>query len=763
MNFYRRRPLALIISLCILVSAAGCFLHGITKLILLAVIPAAAPVVITVLRRHGVTDICNLAPMPFVIITAALMMSMTLTSFAYFDIYAARYESLAGGRIRATVVEVENRESFIAVYRVRLEEYNGENVNAKGVLSSDTALTLTVGDIIETDAEFQPLDKFYDYTDIPRLQMLSDGIVFGGSTVGSVTRVGSSECLEVQLARLRDAFSASMALYLDRDSSALAEALLLGQRGGLGRIQRDFNYIGVIHLLALSGLHLSVIGGGLEGVLKCFRVRRRVRYIAVTLFIIFYTALTGLLVTVIRAAVMLIIYYLASLFDTDSDGVTALFFAVGVIVLVDPTAVFDVSLQLSFAATLGIILLSDTARRYAAKRLSDGRSHPILEGLLGMAVNIAASLGATMFILPLQWLYFGEGSPMSVPATLIMSVLCEGMLILLPPLLICSLIGWSTACGILGGTVCILSELCASTAETLAEHSVLVSLRYPFALPIILITAAVIVWMIIRNFPSWLYALIPFAAASVIYFGCVCAYDAVYAERVTLDLASDGANDVITLVSRRSAMIVDIGEGSATMMYLARNALSKRYLTEIDTLMLTDIHRRHTSSVRTLLKNRRVRRILIPSPTDEYEMYIVSDIIAAAGEYGAKTVLYDLSHGADVIHGDVRAAMCQRYTLSRSTRPLKALTFAYEGTTTAYVGASVWEHNEAWSFVDGAKYMIFGSVGPIAKVSVEQVVKESTEVVWIADEGLAEFIVPWLDGFDGTLFVENDVSMVIQP
>ncbi len=763
MNFYRRRPLALIITICVSAAVAVFFLPAYLKVAFIALTALAAPITAWLLKRRGVTSVCNMSATAFVIISAAFIMVLILISFAYFNVYASRYGELSHANIEATVTSVESRTAYGAVYEVRMSERDGKAERAKGRISTDIATQFNVGDVVEADIAFCRLEDFYSYREVSRFETVADGIVFTASVVGEAKLYGEDNGIFILLARLREKISAKLSLYLDKESAPLADALFLGKREGLGKLERDFRYIGAMHLLALSGLHLSVTTLGVERLLMRLGIGVKVRYTLTILLAFFYVALTGFIASALRAAIMLTLAYTAALLDTESDRVTSLFAAVGLIVLFDPTAIFDVSLQLSFAATLGLLLVSEPIEQIFGRYAPSAKSHPILRRLAKIACEAAASLGAIMFVLPLQWFYFGEVSLMSVVSTLVLTPICEALLILMLPFLVSSLLGAHFAAGALGGAVRALSEVCADTAAALSERSLLVSLGYPFVLPIMMICVAVIVYMAVRGCRSWLYALAAFGVSVLIFLGGVLVYDTVYSARVSIDVASCTSSDAITLVSGRSAAAIFVGDGSSQTVFMTLDFLYERNLTEIEALVLTSVSRRNVNSVRRLLNLLKVETVLLPAPKDEYTAYLCSDIAELAAEYGSRLVFYDNSDTVELLHGDVTVNIAKPAYLERSASALTAITFEFGDTAAAYVGASAWEDAETWELVNGARYIVFGSCGPVIKGAPKGVVQESTAVVCLSDSSLAAVLAPWLEGFDGTVIAGGRLSLGVKP
>ena len=106
MNFYRRRPLALIITLSVLISALCAMQSGVVKIAVVTVAGLAALATGTIFKRLGVKRICNINAAAFIGILSALTASMLLVSFAYYNVHVAKYETLTYSHVNATVIMV---------------------------------------------------------------------------------------------------------------------------------------------------------------------------------------------------------------------------------------------------------------------------------------------------------------------------------------------------------------------------------------------------------------------------------------------------------------------------------------------------------------------------------------------------------------------------------------------------------------------------------------------------------------------------------
>ena len=160
---------------------------------------------------------------------------------------------------------------------------------------------------------------------------------------------------------------------------------------------------GLAHIFAVSGLHCAFLVTLLSLLIP--PTHRRTLCAVASAVLVFYMLLTGLSPSVARACVMQLFLLSAPLFRRGSDPLTSLAAALTVILLVNPYAVGSVSLQLSFAATLGMVLLS--GRLYKSfTAWYGGRNRAVKAVLYFVAANLAATLGALVFTAPLTAYYF---------------------------------------------------------------------------------------------------------------------------------------------------------------------------------------------------------------------------------------------------------------------------------------------------------------------------------------------------------------------
>lgn len=159
------------------------------------------------------------------------------------------------------------------------------------------------------------------------------------------------------LSSMRDSLDQKIEQLLPSPQAELLSGILLGEKKDLPPWFRlALRDSSTLHIVVVSGQNLTMLAGlflGLAGIFK-----RKVAIVISLVAIIFYTLLTGAQVPVIRAAVMGSIAFVAQIFGRQRDGVWILLITGALMLLVNPSWLFELSFQLSFLATLGVVAVT---------------------------------------------------------------------------------------------------------------------------------------------------------------------------------------------------------------------------------------------------------------------------------------------------------------------------------------------------------------------------------------------------------------------
>ncbi|MCW5877168.1 MAG: ComEC/Rec2 family competence protein [Anaerolineales bacterium] len=204
------------------------------------------------------------------------------------------------------------------------------------------------------------------------------------------------------------------------EEAALLAGILLGDESGLSRnLKEAFNISGTRHIIAISGFNISIIAGiFLSAFSRWLGQRRGLALAAVAISV--YTLLVGADAAVVRAAIMGLLGLLALRTGRQGLAYNTLAVSAGLMALVNPHVLWDVSFQLSFVATLGLVLyagpLGEWLRQALKRRLSPETALR-LQGPLNDYLLL--TLAAQVTTLPLLLYHFGRLSPYALPANIL--------------------------------------------------------------------------------------------------------------------------------------------------------------------------------------------------------------------------------------------------------------------------------------------------------------------------------------------------------
>ena len=235
------------------------------------------------------------------------------------------------------------------------------------------------------------------------------------------------------LSGFRNRLSQSLAAALPEPQGSLAQALLLGIRSHVPEsLMESFRTTGTAHIIAISGLHVAILGGMVLGAGAWLFGRQRPTYILVTLGVVWlYALIAGMGPPVFRAAIMFTLFILALWLGRPRRILPALALAAAVMVGIDPQSLWDVSFQLSFLAVIGLVFLVppllDVGKRSIVVRVREGSlvSSVVTPVIASLAVTLAAIIATS----PLIAYYFGYVSFLSLPATLFALPALPGVII----------------------------------------------------------------------------------------------------------------------------------------------------------------------------------------------------------------------------------------------------------------------------------------------------------------------------------------------
>lgn len=223
------------------------------------------------------------------------------------------------------------------------------------------------------------------------------------------------------LYQLRRKAGSKMDALLPEQEASVMKTMLLGEKGILDEeIKGLYQRNGIAHILAISGLHISMIGMGLYQLLRRIGLKIKTSAILASIVIILYGMMTGFAVSAIRAIAMFLLQMLAQILGRTYDRITALAVAAVLVLVEQSLYLFHSGFQFSFLCVLGISLILPVLGNVR-------KGKKPLEGIAMMVVTLPVYLGVfyqipvySMFlnfiILPMMSILMGAGIVMILAA-----------------------------------------------------------------------------------------------------------------------------------------------------------------------------------------------------------------------------------------------------------------------------------------------------------------------------------------------------------
>lgn len=410
---------------------------------------------------------------------------------------------------------------------------------------------------------------------------------------------------------LRDSIEKSWSDLLNEEEAAVLGGMLLGDKSEMSSSQLMwFRNSNLSHLIAVSGLHVSYFLIPVSAGVRFIGRRRYWRQVIITVFLLFIGFLTGWSASVARAVFMVVISVICSFIGRRYDSIGGLFLAGLILLVISPYNAADIGFQLSFSATLFILIFS-------------GRLEKVLANLFLPAVisgALSCMICAQIGMLPVLISLSGKQSVILVAISIGGVFLSQGICLLSMPLSMLryclgSLTSLNTLFKVLFLPVSGLLQFILRLAQLGSFESV-GALRLQSINPILLIGICGMIIVICLP-KSYAKRILSQLSVIVIIPGiCLNVYSAINQPMATVIFADVGQGDCVIILCDHKCVIIDggdVGEGKNTIIPL----LNYYGIRKVDIAILTHPHSDHASGLLELVNAKRVIQIGTPEINTE--------------------------------------------------------------------------------------------------------------------------------------------------
>lgn len=415
---------------------------------------------------------------------------------------------------------------------------------------------------------------------------------------------GWIRCADQTFYGLREWIKGAWRKVMSDEDAGILGAMILGDKSELTDEVKDrFRSSNLSHLIAVSGLHVSCF---LIPVLFCVKMtgKRKVRNILIVLSLIFIGFLTGWTASVARAVIMSGYSVIAAFFDRRPDSISGLFVSSIVLILIDPYIISDIGFQLSFCATLSIILLG----RRLAEKIDRWLPH-------FLSLPVATMFSAQIGMIPILVKLSAKQSPALMMISIAGTVLSQGICTLSIPisaiyLILTSIVLDNALFRIMFLPVRGLIYL-LDCISRIGEIDFVDALRLETLSPILLFGISGLVFLMVLK-RSFLRRCLSLITAIMLIIGCY-AQIHLYVNRpmATVVFFDVGQGDSALILTKGKSVLIDGGEAEMCDRVLIP-ALNFYGIRKVDIVLMTHLHSDHGGGLLELISENRAENIGVP-------------------------------------------------------------------------------------------------------------------------------------------------------
>lgn len=263
--------------------------------------------------------------------------------------------NIPGGSIVAfTGTVVEKQEKYENRYRIRASDINDRNISAYITIEGNDVLYPGLKVTGEGSVKEYNIASNPGQFDQKSYELSKGNVLFLEKVQITSVKKPVIGILGL-LADVRESLAFQYERYLDEKDGSLAKAMVLGEKSELDQdIRALYQRNGIAHLIAISGLHIAMLGGTLYHMLRRLSGSFSLASAFGITFIILYGIMTGLSGATLRAMIMLILSMIADVLGRKYDALTAIAAALLIMLVINPGQLWQAGFMLSFGAVLGI-------------------------------------------------------------------------------------------------------------------------------------------------------------------------------------------------------------------------------------------------------------------------------------------------------------------------------------------------------------------------------------------------------------------------
>ncbi len=564
----------------------------------------------------------------------------------YYDRKCQVCDLVGGDNTSFIGVVYEKQVKYDDRYRIRVSSLNGRRIAAYIII--ETEEMLYPGVIIKGSGKVR---DFMRATNPGQFDQVSYE-----RSKGNMLFLESAEIYSIKspvigirnmLDRIKNVIDDQYDNMLDDEDSSLAKAMVLGEKSELDQdIKALYQRNGIAHLIAISGLHIAMLGGTFYRMIRRLSGSYPEGAVCGIVFIVMYGILTGLSGATVRAMIMLIMSIIADVLGRRYDALSAIAVALLLMLIVNPGQITQAGFLLSFGAVIGIACVYPVIR---GEDRDDAKTAGIALLIYKLWDGIIVSISVQLVIMPILLYNFYEipvyGVILNIVVVPLMSVLLGALILLaISGCIESGMAGFMSGSGDFSGSNVIVKltadisdwifyvyKMLCKLTESLPFHNICVG--RPDKWWIILYYILLIVTLLILKSDRKRYI----AMTAILWVFMIVSF--IIPDKLLVNMFDVGQGDGIYVrTPEHKSIIIDGGSSSKKNVgtYILKNGIKYYGTDRIDYMIATHSDADHYSGLLELLSDPGigVDNFVLPAITNPDESY--KKLVAAAEQKGCR-------------------------------------------------------------------------------------------------------------------------------
>lgn len=360
-----------------------------------------------------------------ILIVIIIILSSSLYSKYRCNLFEQRYQDINDVKLTGKIVNIESKNDYIEIYKIKVKKLNNL-INFKGTniiikVKKNNKANLKLGDIIQVDGNIKQPEIKRNYNGFDYKKYLNSKNIYTVVEAKNVKIIKENNAFNIL--SIKNTIINRIESTLTEINSSICLALIIGYKVGIPNdINEYFKDSNLIHLLAISGIHVTYINIIINYILGKFSKKTSKELNIIFLFI--YMILANSIPSVFRACIMQIMVLISNLLYRKSNLFTNISISALILLIINPLTIYNVGFIFSYAGTISIIVFNNYIERfwsYLEIKLSGKLSMqiPREKNIIGLIIIkiyskvkeiVIITLSANILLIPLSMYIFNSFS-----------------------------------------------------------------------------------------------------------------------------------------------------------------------------------------------------------------------------------------------------------------------------------------------------------------------------------------------------------------